>query len=154
MLECNNTMTYEQILDTHGTLMCTIKGVSMLPLLRQNKDVSIIKKKELHCCNKYDVVLFKRKDGQYVLHRILKVQKNSYWIVGDNCISGEYVHEEQLLGVLISIIRNGKTIPVTALRYNVYVQTWCRFYPVRFFLLHCRNYAYQLVFLLKHYIKK
>ncbi len=154
MLECNNTMTYEQILDTHGTLICTIKGVSMLPLLRQDKDVPIIEKKGLHRCNKYDVVLFKRKNGQYVLHRILKVKKNNYWIVGDNCISGEYVHEEQILGILTSIIRDDKTLPVTSLLYNVYVQTWCRFYPVRFFLLHCRSYVYRLVFLLKRHIKK
>lgn len=154
MQECNNTMTFEQVLDTQGILIYTNKGISMLPLLRQDKDVLIIEKKEPHRCNKYDVVLFKRKNGQYVLHRILKVQKNDYWIVGDNCISGEYIHEEQILGVLTGIIRNGKTIPVTDFLYNVYVQTWCRFYPVRFFLLHCRIYTYRLCLSLKRHIKK
>lgn len=154
MLECNNTMTYKQILETQGTLLCTIKGISMLPLLRQNKDVLIIEKKNPQRCKKYDVVLFSRKNGQYVLHRILKVQKNNYWIVGDNCISGEYIHEEQIWGVLISVVRNGKTISVKDFPYQIYVQTWCRFYPARFFLLRCRNYLYRLHHLRNCLIKK
>ena len=153
-MECNNAMTYEQVLDTQGTLVCTTKGVSMLPLLRQDRDVSAIAKNDAEALKKYDVVLFKRKNGQYVLHRILKVQKKEYWIVGDNCISGEYVQEEQILGVLTAIIRNGKTIPVTDLLYRIYVQTWCRFYPVRFFLLRCRKDTFRLCLSIKRHIKR
>lgn len=149
MKECNNT-TFEQVLDTQGVLVFTNKGVSMLPLLRQDRDLMIIEKKGADRFKKYDAVLFKRKNGQYVLHRILKVREKDYWIVGDNCVSGEYVCDDQILGILTSVVRDGNTISTSNLFYRIYVQTWCRCYPVRFFLLRGRNFVYRCY----HFIKK
>ena len=76
-----------------------------------------------------------------MLHRILKVNEDgTYWIVGDNCISGETVAEGQILGILTGVIRDGKPLDFASLAYRLYVNTWCRWYPVRFFLLRLRGY--------------
>ena len=137
-----NEKTFASILDETGMLVYTIKGVSMRPLLRQGKDVVVIEKKKEHC-KKYDAVLFQRRNGQYVLHRILKKKDDKYWIVGDNCISGETVDEDQIIGVMTSLKRNGKTIKVTDWAYKFYVHLWCDAYPVRFLLLRVWAFAYR-----------
>ena len=136
-------MTLEQVLARDGHLAYMNKGISMMPLLRQGRDVMLIDRKGAEPCKKLDAVLFRRPvDGDrrcYVMHRILRVNGDgTYWIAGDNCISGETVKEEQILGILTGIVRDGRTIPVTDRRYRLYVNTWCRFYHLRFFVLRAR----------------
>lgn len=114
--------SFERELETHGSIIFTNRGVSMLPLLRQDRDVMVIDKRGEGRCRKYDAVLFKRDNGQYILHRILKLLDGGYFIVGDNCTDGEFVREEQVLGVLRQVRRDGKTIQVTDPGYRFYVR--------------------------------
>ena len=144
-----DTVSIKEELLRSGYIVYTNKGVSMMPLLRQDKDLMIIEKKKEGSLKKYDAVLFLRDNGQYVLHRILKVREKDYWIVGDHCVSGEYVREEQIIGVLTGVIRDGKRISVTDRKYRFYVWLWCDFYPVRFFLLRMKSLAYRAVRKLK-----
>lgn len=137
------TATFEELLERDGRLVYTNRGVSMMPLLRQGRDLMIIEKKGPQRCKNLEAVLFRRPgpEGAYVLHRILKVNEDgTYWIVGDNCISGETVAEGQILGILTGVIRDTKPLNFSSLPYRLYVNTWCRWYPVRFFLLRMRGY--------------
>lgn len=131
--------TFAQELERTGHLVYTNKGVSMMPLLRQDRDLMILKKPEPGSLKKLDAVLFVRPNGQYVLHRILEVLDGVYWIVGDNCVSGEYVKEEQIIGILTGVIRDGKTISVDDPGYQRYVHLWCDHYRIRFAALRLRN---------------
>lgn len=137
--------SFEEVLESSGQLVYTNKGVSMLPLLRQGRDLMVIRRREEGRCKKYDAVLFRRfeRDGSkaYVLHRILRVNPDgSYWIVGDNCVSGETVREENILGVLTEVIRDGKKhVSVTDPNYRAYVHLWCDAYPLRFAVLRAKN---------------
>ena len=106
----NETTTFEEILDRCGKLVYPNKGISMKPLLRQGRDLMVIERKGPEPCRKYDAVLFKRPSFRgpdaYVLHRILRVNDDgSYWIVGDNCFTGDTVREEQILGILSAVVR-------------------------------------------------
>ena len=123
--------TLAQQLDTAGVIVHTNKGTSMMPLLRENRDLMVIRKRGAGRFHKYDAVLFRRDNGEYVLHRILKVNPDSYWIVGDNCAAGETVREEQVLGILTEILRDGKTIRVTDKGYQRFVRVWCALFPLR-----------------------
>ena len=76
--------TFEEQIRKHGYLVYRNVGDSMLPILRQGKDLMVISRKPEDRLKKYDVPLYKRDNGQYVLHRILKVRKNDYIICGDN----------------------------------------------------------------------
>ena len=136
----DKAITFEELLNRDGYLAFTNKGVSMMPLLRQDQDIMLIEKKGSNRCKKMDAVLFRRPGGSgtgaYVMHRILRVNPDgTYWIVGDNCISGETVAEENVLGILTGIVRDGKTIPVTDITYRLYVNTWCRFVHLRFAII-------------------
>ena len=117
------TMTFEEILENDGHLAFTNKGISMRPLLFEGRDIMLIEKKTERP-KKLDAVLFKRnginEKETYDMHRILRVNNDgTYWIIGDNCISGETVKEEQVIGVLSGIIRKGKTISVTEHLYRL-----------------------------------
>ncbi len=133
------TSTFEEQLDKNGYLVYTNKGVSMMPLLRQGRDVMVIRKRGAERLKKYDAVLFKRDNGAYVLHRILKVREHDYLIVGDNCRQKEYVDDGHILGILTEIQRDGKTIRVTDPGYLAYVHLWCDAFPLRAALIRCRE---------------
>ena len=84
-----NKTTFEQELERKGRLTYICVGVSMLPLLRQRRDIITIEKKQGRC-KKYDVALYKRPNGSYVLHRVVEVREKDYVILGDNCVNKEY----------------------------------------------------------------
>ena len=144
----SNEKSFSQILKETVRVVYTTRGVSMRPLLRQGKDVVVIEAPKEHW-KKYDTVLFLRRNGQYVLHRILKVSGDRYWIVGDNCVSGEMVEEDRMIGILTQIKRGGRTIKVTDWRYRLYTHIWCDAYPVRFFLLKVKAQVFRVLRFLK-----
>ncbi len=125
-------VTFEELLEKDGYLVYTNVGVSMLPLLRQRRDIIEIRRKDPATrCKRYDAVLYKRGD-KYILHRVLKVRPNDYVICGDHNIWREYgITDAQILGVMTRVIRNGKSITPDNLWYKIYVHLWCDFYHVR-----------------------
>lgn len=125
-------LTFEEVLQRHKMLIYTNVGVSMMPLLRQGKDLMEIRLKPPGRCKKYDVVLYKR-GGRYILHRILHVREKDYVIVGDHNFHREYgITDEDILGVLTGVIRDGRRIDVERdWLYLLYVHLWCDFYPLR-----------------------
>ena len=139
----NERTTFERELNESGAVIYTNVGVSMLPLIRENRDILVIKKAD--GLKKYDVVLFKRKNikgrGEYVLHRIVKILKDgSFFIAGDNCTDGETVEREQILGVLASLRRGDKTVNLDGFCYKAYVYLWCAPYHTRFLLLKVKAF--------------
>lgn len=128
-------MSYEEVLQQVGCLLTRNIGYSMLPLLRQNQDSIMIERCDPYHLAKYDVIMFKRvgdRKGKYVLHRILGCRPDgTYWVVGDNCTSGEIVKPEQILGRMSAVGRNGKTFKTDSEEYKRYVRFWCAPWPLR-----------------------
>ncbi len=134
-----NKSSFEQVLNENGVLVYTNVGDSMLPLIRQNRDLIIIKKHQGRL-KKYDVPLYKRDSGQYVLHRVLKVRRNDYVLCGDNRCNKEYgISDKHIIGVLTAVKRNGRTINVTDRKYRIYVHLWCDFFPIRAAIIRLRT---------------
>ena len=131
---------FEDVIERDGRLIYTNVGDSMRPLIRQDRDILIIGKPNGRL-KKYDVPLYKRDSGQYVLHRILKVRERDYVICGDNRYSKEYgITDRHIIGVLTAVVRDGKEIPITDRRYRLYVHLWCDFFPIRVFILKARKF--------------
>ena len=102
-------INYEEYIEKNGSLTYTNVGTSMMPLLRQGKDLFTVTKRNGEKCKKGDVVLYKRPPNKYILHRIVEVRKNDYVILGDNCINKEYgIKDIDIIGVMTSYVRNGK----------------------------------------------
>ena len=124
----------EKYLSEQGKVISSNVGVSMLPLLRQGKDLFFIEKKGSERCKVGDVVLYRRK-RQYVLHRIIEVREKDYVILGDNCTIKEYgIKDSDILATMTSFIRNGKEHSVNELAYKIYSFMWLKFAPIRIFL--------------------
>ena len=135
-----NKSTFEEQLAKNGKLIYTNRGDSMMPLIKQDRDLLIIK--PVHGrLKKYDVPLYKRDSGQYVLHRVLKVRENDYVICGDNRYSKEYgITDRHIIGVLTAVVRDGKEVPITDWRYRLYVHLWCDLFPLRAFILKAKHF--------------
>lgn len=127
--------SFEDMLNNRGFLVYTNVGFSMLPLLRQRRDIIEIRKKGPERCKKYDVALYKRGD-KYILHRVLKVLPDGYLIAGDhNTFVERDVTDKMILGVMTRVIRNGKDIYMDNPWYRLYVHLWCDCWPARMLLL-------------------
>ena len=122
-----------------GRIIYTNVGDSMMPLIKQGRDVLVISVVNGRL-KRYDIPLYKRDSGQYVLHRILKVRKNDYVICGDNRCNKEYgITDRHIIGVLSGIIRDGREIPVTDIKCRIYAHLWCDLFPVRVLIIRIRQ---------------
>ena len=128
----------EEILTGEGTLVYKTRGVSMLPMLRQNRDVVVIERPQGRL-KKRDVALYRR-GKNYVLHRVIRVCDGGYLTRGDNTYALETVPEEDVLGVLTKFKRDGREISVHSTAYRCYARVWCGTYPLRLFLKKCRGF--------------
>ena len=134
-----NKATFEEIIERDGRLIYTNKGDSMMPLIKEGRDLLVIEKTNARL-KRFDVPLYKRDTGQYVLHRIIKVRQNDYVICGDNRVNKEYgITDRHIIGVLTAVIRNGKELSVNSTKYKAYVRLWYLLFPVRFIFIKMRN---------------
>lgn len=137
--------SFEEVLLDKGVIIYTNKGYSMLPLLRQKKDLIEIRKKEPGRCKKYDVVLYKR-DKKYILHRILRVLPDGYVVAGDhNTFLDDNITDDMILGVMTKVIRDGKTITPDNIRYKLYAHLWCDVYPIRMLVLKMKAQMWKII---------
>lgn len=115
--------TFEQVIKEKGELIYTNVGDSMYPLIHP-RDLLVIKKPELPL-KRLDIPLYKRDNGQYVLHRIVKIKDGGYLICGDNrCTMEVGITDRHIIGVLTDIVRNGETISVYSPSRRVYAHLW------------------------------
>lgn len=114
-------MTYEDFLESNGELTYTNVGTSMMPLLKQHRDLFTVRRKGSARCRAGDVVLYRRPPNKYVLHRVVEVRKNDYVILGDNCINKEYgIKDGDIIGVMTGYVRKGRTHTVKDRSYRIY----------------------------------
>ncbi len=126
--------TFEQLLQEKGFLLYTTVGTSMLPLLRERRDIVEIRPLEGRA-RRLDVVLYRR-GGMYILHRVLRVEPEGYLIAGDhNTFVERDVTDAMILGRMTRIIRDGKSVPVSAWRLRLYTLGWCAPWRLRMLLL-------------------
>ena len=127
-------ISFEEYLNEHGTLTYTNVGVSMLPLLRQGRDLFTVRRKGTERCKPGDVVLYRRPPDKYVLHRVIEVRPDDYVILGDNCMAREYgIRDADILGVMTGFVRNGKEHTVEELPYRFYTWRMLHLFPLRVF---------------------
>ena len=122
-------MTFEELLARDGKLVYRTKGASMEPMLRQNRDLVVIQAPASRL-RRYDVALYKR-GRDYVLHRVIRAEKDCYLIRGDNTYALERVEDAAVIGVLTGFQRRGREHSVTDPGYRAYVRLWDGLYPLR-----------------------
>ena len=100
---------------------------SMIPMIYPGRDILIIRPVSwMHAdgrLRRWDIALYR--DGSHlILHRVIKVLREGYLLSGDSNGCVERVRDEQIIGILTWVIRDGKKIDIYALRYRIYAFLW------------------------------
>lgn len=100
----------KEVIESGGEFRIYPKGISMLPILRQGKD-SVVLVKPTFPLYRGQIIFYQRKNGQYVLHRIVGVDKDSYVLCGDNqTYREEGVTQDMIIAVVNRIYRGDKEV--------------------------------------------
>lgn len=136
--------TIEEVISEYGYCVKKPKGTSMYPMLRLNCDSICVVRPALPL-KKYDVALFKRATGAYVLHRVMEVREDGYVFCGDNQCSFESgVTDDMIVGVLQSWYTGKKEHKVTDRGYLRYVSFWCSSMRLRAYILwFCHKFLWR-----------
>ncbi len=112
-------------LENGGTVTFSPSGTSMLPMLRDGEDVVVLSKPtgRLHL---FDIPLYKRKNGTYVLHRIVDFDADGGYVLrGDNQFTKEHgIYDEDIYGVVTAFYRKGKAYTTQSFTYRAYLNLW------------------------------
>lgn len=114
------------------------RGISMLPMLRQGRD-KVVLAPISGKLKKYDIPLYQRDDGHFVLHRIVEVGE-TYTCIGDNQHELERgIRHDQVIAVVTAFTRDDREIPVISFPYRVYSRAWHWLRPVKRVLGRCKR---------------
>ena len=116
----------EQCLKELGFAVVPIIGTSMWPLLTEGKSRVQITAADGKQFKKGDIVLYRRKDGTFVLHRIIKGgEKGTFFVCGDHQWRlDEQIQEDQILAVAQGFFRNGRYVDEKTWWYRLYKKFW------------------------------
>lgn len=116
-----------------GFVVRPVVGTSMMPLLDQQTDtVRLVKAPER--LKKYDVPLYRRPDGELVLHRIVKVCADYYVIRGDNTNYTEIVPFDWVIALADGCSKNGVWHSFDEPEMKRYAVHTVRFWRIRNFI--------------------
>ena len=113
-----------QALQKQGYLLLAPRGTSMLPLIREGKD-SVKLEPPQGRLRRFDVPLYRRKNGVGVLHRVLKVLPDGYFVCGDHQWEKEKITDDQIIGVMTALYRKEKLWTLKEKRYRLYLHLFC-----------------------------
>lgn len=79
-----------EILNEGRKAQFVMTGNSMMPMLCHRKDVVVLEAVKPEEIKKYDVIFYRRDNGAYILHRVVKTEKDELTLCGD----GQYKIEK------------------------------------------------------------
>ncbi len=108
-------------------VILTARGNSMRPMVKNIRDAVILSAYKGGAAVG-DVILYERKNGSFVLHRIVEVcEDGSFVLMGDfQCVPEKGIKESQIIAVLSGIIRKNKKISCTSEKYQRYSRFWTK----------------------------
>jgi len=126
-------------LSNGGRANLTVTGISMLPMLHNRRD-SVVLTPVSQPPKKGDIILYRRENGQFILHRIIRKDGlTDYICSGDNQWQPEQVAADQILAVVDGFRRNGKDYSCGHFGYRVYIWAWVGIFPLRRYVFALRR---------------
>ena len=99
------------------------KGISMLPFINPGTDSVVLKKPE-GPLKKGDVAFYRRDNGKFVLHRVVKVKNGTYRMCGDNLgFIEKNIEDRHIIAVVCRVVRNGESVDLGGFKYKLYIKT-------------------------------
>lgn len=108
-----------------------ISGYSMTPFLVHDRDTVYLSRAKREF-KRGDMVLYRRDSGSYVLHRIYRVEPDSYTMVGDAQTRVERgIRPDQVLALVTAVRRKGKLLRPGSFWWDFFEKVWIRLIPLR-----------------------
>ena len=108
-----------------------ISGNSMPPFLVHNRDTVYLSKVR-RPLKRGDMILYRRDDGSYILHRIYRAADGTFTLVGDAQTRLERgIRGEQVLALVSAVRRKGKLLKPGSFWWDFFEKVWIRLVPVR-----------------------
>lgn len=125
-----------EVLEADGTFRITVTGTSNLPTLHPGRDTVVLGRVN-GPLRKLDLPLYRRANGQYVLHRVVSTEADgTYTCCGDHQWMKEPgIRLDQVIACVVSICRNGREFSAFNKRYRFWVRIWVFLLPRRRFLI-------------------
>lgn len=104
-----------------GSIRFSPNGTSMLPFIRQGIDEVVLTQKNGRL-KKYDIAFYLRKNGSYILHRVVKFDsKKNYVFRGDHQFEYEYgIKDEDIIAKVDCVYRSGKRINANSFFFKLW----------------------------------
>ena len=123
-----------QMLQSGNSVTLRAKGNSMLPFIMEERDTVVLQKVEAFAVG--SVVLACLPGNRYVLHRVYRIKGEHIMLMGDgNLHATECCRREDVAGVVVKIIRDGRVIDITSSSQLFMAALWRKLLPVRRYLL-------------------
>ncbi|PVH25826.1 S24/S26 family peptidase [Sphingobacterium corticibacter] len=128
-----NSVFFEHVLEYINAgkeVVFTVRGSSMSPFLKE-KDLITVKPLKGITLKIGHIVLAYFENG-YILHRIVRLDKQHVFLAGDaNLVQIEKVERQSVIGFLCEATRNKKNVPLYTSRVMCFAQFWYYVRPVR-----------------------
>lgn len=108
----------------------------MRPFLEDKRDKALLKKSDSIKID--DVVLAEINKGQYVLHRVIKMDENFILLRGDGNIQTELCRINDIKGCAVGFYRKGRSAleRTDGIKWQLYSFIWNKLFPIRRYLLY------------------
>lgn len=123
---------FEERLAEGQSVRFSPRGTSMLPMIRQGKD-SVVLSPVKGKLKRGDIPLYRRDNGNYVMHRIDAVGE-TYTCIGDHQFVAEHgIRQDQVIAVVTEFYRGKRRYSAENVGYRAYCALWRLSRPARFF---------------------
>lgn len=135
----------EAILSRGTNARLTVAGTSMWPFVRNGDVVELAAVGDRKIAVD-DLILARRDDGLYALHRVVQVSDEGIYLCGDAQVNRDGpLRREQCLAVVVAAWHKGRPLPLNHLLTRLTVRLWRWLTPCRPFLLAVLRRGWALV---------
>ena len=112
-------------------LPLVITGNSMSPFLIHGRD-TVYLSRLTRSVRRGDMLLYRRENGNYVLHRVFKAEPESLTMIGDaQTILEPGIRQDQVMAIVTRVERKGKPLGPDSFWWAFFEKIWIRIVPLR-----------------------
>ena len=130
-----------ELLDSGKYVNLAVTGNSMYPFLREHIDSVLLEKVPPRGLRIGDIVLARKPDGRYVLHRVMKQRGGTFYLLGDAQTMPEGPFDrERVMAVVKGVKRRERLIYTSSRSWRLLSTIWLIIYPARPYLICFRRF--------------
>ena len=125
----------EETVNSGGSMPLVVTGNSMRPFMKDGRDTVWLEACRNSDIRRGKILLFRRKNGKFVLHRVRKVLSGGIIVMnGDAQHWCEEINKEQVIAVVTHIEKDGRKQSCQSLTYRIRSEIWQLLMPFRYYI--------------------